>query len=449
MDRIDVCRPALIAGALVLAACGGSESAPAPRAEPLIRDSAGVRTVVSYEARWAVGEGWRVSAEPVLRIGVVEGAEAYLFDRIAGMTRLSDGTLVVLDAGSTQLRYYSPAGEHVRSVGRRGQGPGEMRAPRWLERLPGDVVQVTHTDGRMRYGPDGTQVRDDRLTWDRIHEVGRRAAPEGAAGFLMESCAVDTPLFLGDDVLLCGSTYTDVRYLPDTPGLHRSVSLVAHADWVFETVDTIGIFHTGSLIRYRASGRLYSARISPPYGPRGQMRVSGSPPRFLYVDVREYRVLQHAIDGSGRILVMERVGGLRAPTAIEAQSFDRAFRGEYPGDPSRRMHSPGDPDAFRDHVTPVDSVSIIANAPHLDALGATWVPLDAPDDAEQRMHDIFDSEGFYLGQVGLPRDHFRVHEIGADYILGLETDDLGVQYVAIYRLDRSAPSGPAPERTPR
>lgn len=431
-----------LSGALALAAilggpgaCRDPDPLP-PLPTPSVRDSAGARIVTSPAPRWGPGEGWTVSAEPVLRIGSIDGTSPSLFDGIAGVTRLSDGTIVVLDTGSAQLRYFSASGEHVRSVGREGRGPGEMRAPRWLQKLPDGSVQVTHTDGRLRFGPDGSLVADDRMRWDRVHEIAP-AAPRGSAGFLMESCPVDTPLFLGEAVLLCASSWGDVRFLPDEPGVYRVVSLVVRADWSLGTLDTLALFDRGRLIMYRASGRVHPTRLSPPYGPDGQMGVSGSPPWLTYAHRLWYRVERHAIDGPEGPLVMERAGGLRAPTTAERRGFERAFRPESPFDTGRFRVPPGDPAAFRDQVEPADSVSVISGAPRVDALGTTWVPLEPGPSDSRRIHDVFDEEGVYLGQVALP--HLRVHEIGPDYVLGVETDELGVEYVVLYALDRGGP----------
>src|SRR5688572_12148852 len=94
------------------------------RREAEITDSAGIRRVLNYEKGWGAGEEWTVSAEPVLRIGLLDGPREFLFDRIAGVTRLSDGTIVVLNAGDGQLRFFSRDGSHLRSVGGIGGGPG-------------------------------------------------------------------------------------------------------------------------------------------------------------------------------------------------------------------------------------------------------------------------------------------------------------------------------------
>ena len=445
--RIPLTKRIALAMLLALAAHGCAEPVPEIASGPVVTDSAGVRRVANREPRWGTAEGWRVSAEPVLRIGLVDGAREYLFHRIADLTRLSDGTIVVLNAGDGQLRYYSADGEHLRSVGGEGDGPGEMRDGRWLDRLENDVVQVTHRGGRLRYAPDGTLLADDRLRWDRMHALGRAADISNSSGFLMESCWGDTPLFLGDVVLLCASTYTDVRFLPSEAGYHESEMFVARSGWSLEVLDTIGTFAYRGMVRYPAAGRLFSARIGPPYAPRGSMRVSGSPPQLAYTEARAYCIELHSITGPERRLVIERAGGLRAPTSDELAGFDRSFDGEQPFDGigirpvgpsrSRPLRPAGDADEFRDQVAVVDSVSIIEGAPHVDALGAVWAPLESPPDAPSRVYDVFDAAGIYLGQVELPRLYFRIEEIGDDYILGIYSDELGVEYVTMYRLTRS------------
>ena len=49
---------------------------------------------------------------------------------------------------------------------------------------------------------------------------------------------------------------------------------------------------------------------------------------------------------------------------------------------------------------------------------------------------VFDPEGRVLGFVETPAG-LRIYEIGGDYILGLVTDDLGVEYIQVWSLQRS------------
>ena len=91
-----------------------------------VRDSAGVEIVESTGPSWQGGEGWRVDPDPLLRLGVVDGDPAYQFSGIAGLARLEDGTVVVADEGSQEVRFFDAGGKVVAVVGGGGGGPGEF-----------------------------------------------------------------------------------------------------------------------------------------------------------------------------------------------------------------------------------------------------------------------------------------------------------------------------------
>ena len=111
----------------------------------------------------------------------------------------------------------------------------------------------------------------------------------------------------------------------------------------------------------------------------------------------------------------------------------------------------------------VDSLSI-AESFFLDDQGFLWVrrspvgddegrrwELLAPPDFEEPsghvvwlpsgLHDVFRPDGVYLGTVKLPQD-LDVMEIGMDYVLGVARDELGVEYVQVYGLDRGGAPNP-------
>lgn len=56
----------------------------------------------------------------------------------------------------------------------------------------------------------------------------------------------------------------------------------------------------------------------------------------------------------------------------------------------------------------------------------------ASSESEPYLYDVFDPEGRHLGTVEIPE--MRRIEFGPDYVAGVETDDLGVEYVAVYGL---------------
>jgi hypothetical protein len=83
---------------------------------------------------------WRLAAHPSTAIGVVEGEDPYQLYGAIGSTRLPDGSIVVANAGSGELRFFDAAGRFVTRAGGRGDGPGEFRNLLRVHRWGGDSV---------------------------------------------------------------------------------------------------------------------------------------------------------------------------------------------------------------------------------------------------------------------------------------------------------------------
>lgn len=109
----------------------------------------------------ATPPAWTISAEPVVSIGVAEGDPAVELHRATGAVRLADGTIVVANSGTAELRLFDSAGAYVRAVGRRGSGPGEFRGTLTVYSQGGAVV--VHDSGNDRYS-----VFDSTLTFREL-----------------------------------------------------------------------------------------------------------------------------------------------------------------------------------------------------------------------------------------------------------------------------------------
>ena len=83
-----------------------------------------------------------LSDEPLLRIGMLDGPDEYLFGNISGAVRLEDGSVVVTDEQSREVRMFDAGGEHVWTSGREGEGPGEYRGLWLLRGCPRAAVTV-------------------------------------------------------------------------------------------------------------------------------------------------------------------------------------------------------------------------------------------------------------------------------------------------------------------
>ena len=88
------------------------------------------------------GSIWRdtLTLTPELSIGVLDGDDAYLLGDVAGLDVDAQGRLYAVDRQAQNLRVFSAQGEHLVTIGRGGEGPGEFSRP--------DCGRVTD-DGRI------------------------------------------------------------------------------------------------------------------------------------------------------------------------------------------------------------------------------------------------------------------------------------------------------------
>ena len=128
----------VLAGVLSLGAC--RDSAFPGRVPTIALDSAGVQGVTSDPLN--SGTYCTLSEEAVFSVGTIEGDEAYMFNQVRSVARLSEGAIAVVDGSSHEVRVFDEAGAHLRSMGGRGEGPGEFQGPWLLWVLPGDTLWV-------------------------------------------------------------------------------------------------------------------------------------------------------------------------------------------------------------------------------------------------------------------------------------------------------------------
>lgn len=72
----------------------------------------------------------------------------------------------------------------------------------------------------------------------------------------------------------------------------------------------------------------------------------------------------------------------------------------------------------------------------VDSRGYLWASdYRRPGDDGPRRWAVFDGEGRFLGPVETP-SRFAVYEIGSDYVLGRHADEMDVERVLLYRLEK-------------
>lgn len=139
---------------------GCATEAPGPQTtEPTVTMIDGVRVVDNHAPRWAEGQGWRISDEPTLTLGVDAGAPYEMFT-YPHPVRLANGTIVVADRGAMELRAFDSDGRHLWTAGSKGQGPGEFGYLGYVFPATESRVVVSDPDSLRitTFGPDGMLI---------------------------------------------------------------------------------------------------------------------------------------------------------------------------------------------------------------------------------------------------------------------------------------------------
>lgn len=130
---------------LLLAGCSGVEAGEEWAGVVDTLPNGAVRVSNPAQGLWREGSGWQLVSE--LQLGSVDGPEPLIFSTIAGLAVDAEDRIYVLDREANELRIFTRTGEHVRTVGRAGEGPGEYRNANGLVWLSPDTLVVVDQRG--------------------------------------------------------------------------------------------------------------------------------------------------------------------------------------------------------------------------------------------------------------------------------------------------------------
>lgn len=372
---------------------------------------------------------WQIKPEPALVLGQFEEQMEQQFYQIRGAVRLSTGVVVVLDGGSRELRAFSPDGTHLWTAGGPGDGPGELRNPVHLEKLPGDILQVQDGVARIRYGLDGSVVAHEQLAVADLLEFGQYYAWE---------CPL--PSFVGDHVLACSGSGFDAMQFPREAGPWRGEAELALLPWSLDSIAGLGTFLVEEAWALRPEQPLVIPEgivvtggsglelAFPPISRKGIFAMGGWPRKLAVAD--SWGDFVHAFDLAadgalpGVTIPIRNVR--RPPTTDElAAAWEAA---------SDRGMSRNSPAYLREHLPAPDSIPNVDDL-LVDDEGMVWVGLYRGDPSAPRLYHVYDAEGRFLARVTMPAD-VEVLEIGAGHVLGNTRDELDVERVVLLELTR-------------
>jgi len=391
--------------ALHLAACGDRGAPETPAFE--LRDSAGIQVVTAHRPLWGQGEAWTVSQSPVLEIGQMDADPAYELFRIRGLARLSDGTVVVGEAGASEIRFFGPDGRHIRSVGREGEGPGEFSTLFGIY-ARGDTVfaydyrlsRVTLFDAEGEHLGEVTLGREQGLplalypfqggflgvtwgfpeglneefTYSRRPSVFRVFGPDGVPGEALDELP-------GEEMVMKGHTEGEMT---------TSVAASPHMGHSLQQTVVGGKLVAGTTDRFELRVYDESGRLA---------RLVRAPSRDVPVTREEWddviaEELDDAETPSWRTSVLE-IAELRPAPDI------RPAYGRFVADPE----------------------------------GYLWVAPYRPASGQPVPWLVVELNGSIMGEVQLP-EGFTPLDIGPAHVLGVVRDEFDIPYVRMYHLTR-------------
>ncbi|MDE2762323.1 MAG: hypothetical protein OXQ94_09775 [Gemmatimonadota bacterium] len=390
--------PALALSVLCAAACADVPHADSPPHAGRLYDSAGVRIAENPRPPAGSRLGWEIGPEPTLTIGAANGEAPYRFDRVGMAATLPDGSIVVAEGWSNEVRKFDAEGGHLASWGEYGTGPGEFDELYGVARWRGDSIAAWD-----RFPYRGVAIFDAEGNLGRMVALGmggpdRSISILRGGSFLADHWIHDHGLH-GDDEseLMVQEQVFEIR---DADGA-RTASLAALPGREFFHFDNRGMpveMDVAFSRSVHAAAWRELALVSPDH---------------------RYELRAYAADGALRRIV--RVHHAPVPVTdslVELAREQWGARDRFDG-----MPLPETLPAF---------ATVMADA--LDHLWVREYPVPGRE-TPAPVWTVFDPEGRVLGFVETP-PRLLVYEIGADYVLGRWFGEPGVAQVQVWPLRR-------------
>jgi hypothetical protein len=386
---------------LVLGACRTAETGEVVST----RDSSGVEIRTATRPSWPADGGWRIDTVPSLEIGLESGEEPYQLNRVFEALRVPDGSVLIGNSGSGEIRVFDREGRFQRSIGRRGNGPGEFAefSSVRFNRAP-DGSLVAYDGGNLRvhhFDSSGTYLRTVRI---ESTADGLRAFYQGLFGDGSWLTLALRPELKNEPGTYLRSSQQFVRFGADGKpiGTLRAVEgrtrfvhqfgQITHFPFLPFTAEPIARAH-GDRVYVVADG---SSRIE-------EIDVNGSLLRATHIAVDVPR--------SADVFPRYRDASLAGMDSAQRQQYQHFYDLSHP---------------LPEHIPAFQGMLI-------DDDGNAWLErFRMPGETDSRW-EILATDGQWLGQVTAP-PRLRLFQVGRDFVLGRHLDSLGVERIRIHAL---------------
>lgn len=384
---------ACVVGAIGLAlhACGYDAPASARWTSTIDTLASGTVLVRNPQVgAWDSASAWRLVED--LRIGAMEGQGPEVFGRVHDLEVDGYGRIYVLDSQASEIRVFDDAGQHVRTIGGPGGGPGELQRPTgftwapgwrlWVEDPANGRYTVYDTTGAVHASYPRT-IRGVRFRWAGTFDRSGRLYVRGLR--VLEQSR-ESVLICMDSVASPADTFLLPKYEPPTYELVR--------DGLTRWATTV------------------------PFAPSLVWRLA--PDGSLWFGITDkYSLYHRSLDGD-TLRIVERG---HTPLRVTAAERDDALTADY----FREMAAQGvriDPGLVPEYKPAWLGFT-------LDAEGYLWV-IPLLDEEETSAFDVFDPHGRYLGRLpfGIRMQAANpVPVVRGDRLYAVIQDEFGVQYV--------------------
>lgn len=381
-----------------------------------IRDSAGIRIIENARPADDSRLPWRIGTEPSVSIGEIDGDEPYVLHEADDAVMLPGGRVVVANTGTNEIRLYDADGTHQTTWGGNGGGPGEFQALAGIAPWPGDSI----------------------LAWEAMRSLSGRAdlwrgSVFNAAGDLGRSFRIESHDGTGLEprvVLAGGGILGRMTTGGADDGYWRheaTYSLLTREDAADVPFGTHPA-HEG----FRGVYNGVMLHVAHMAFSRGLEEAAWEGMLVIAANDR-YELRAYGMPNGTLARIVRREHSNRAPTRAEvAEAMHRTFiEGEQPEEVIE-MFRPAFDEAPLVEGFPAFR-SVLA-----DPLGHLWVQEYTPPDVDRPapLWTVFGPDGRALGFVETPAG-LSIFEIGSGYLLGRATDELGIERIQVWGLERA------------
>ena len=347
-----------------------------------------------------------LSHEPLVRIGMIDGPMEYIFGNVTGAVRLEDGSVVIADEQSDNVRRYDASGRHVWTSGRSGEGPGEYGGLRLLRGCPGAALTVFdwHLDRITELDPDG-EVTDTRAL--NVSGVNPYNSP---------ACSPDG----------------DLVFTP-WPDHDRTVAAGDHR-WEMELTWARGDSKITLRSGIPGTERTRSRSSDRPRTWGRSMVFAVTAAGVWYGSADDYEL--ELVDWSGRVTRIARWAG--PDLTVTREHLDRYLDARL-----ARYDDPEDRRRFERESWPEIRDGLPERFPAYATLlplpdGSVWIMTYSWRSPDRELH-LLDADGVWIRRLTIPASSILV-DAGPDWVLLLQRGELDVPIVAVYRLVESGTS---------